>query len=135
MTWKDMLPVLSERLTSEQLNNKAFQPKIRPIATQYGCEITLESASGIPLPPTSPEFDRANIKKRAVRIGIFDSSKKEYFANACQVEARWEQNAEDKWLFSKTNVSLNPVLFRSTKKDDLDLANMYFIFEFVIYFK
>ena len=95
----------------------------------------MESAEGIPLPPNSADFQREHIKKRAVRIGIFDTKRKEYFANAVQVEARWEQKAEDKWLFSKTVSSLNPVLFRSTKKDDLDLESMWFVFEFVIYYK
>ena len=71
---------------------------------------------------------------RAVRIGIFDSVKKEYFANAVQVEAKLQPNTEDKWVFTKSNVSLNPVLFRSTRKDDLDLASTRFIFEFVIYY-
>jgi len=61
------------------------------------------------------------IVKRAVRIGIFNAAKKDYLANAVQVEARWEASAEDKWLFNKTNVSLNPVLFRSTRKDNIDL--------------
>ena len=70
-----------------------------------------------------------------MRIGIFDTKKREYFANAVQVEARKADNAEDKWLFTKSNVSLNPVLFRSTKKDDLDLESMWFVFEFVIYYK
>lgn len=75
------------------------------------------------------------VVKRALRIGIFNATKKEYIANAVQVEARWESSAEDKWLFNKSNISLNPLLFRSTKKDDLDLANTQFVFEFVIYYK
>ena len=71
-----------------------------------------------------------------MRIGIFDTKRKEYFANAVQVEADclWRK-AEDKWIFKKTDISLNPVLFRSTKKDDLDLESMWFVFEFVIYYK
>ena len=49
MTWKDMLPVNPETLTQE-LQGAANRPKIRPINTQIGCEIQLESAEGIPLP-------------------------------------------------------------------------------------
>ena len=74
------------------------------------------------------------VKMRAVRIGIFDAIKKEYFANAVQVEAKLQANTEDKWVFTKSNISLNPVLFRSTRKDDLDLTNTRFVFEFVIYY-
>jgi len=87
------------------------------------------------VPPNSSEFDRSMIVKRAVRIGIFDSKKKDFIANAIQVEANWQASSEDKWIFSKTPVSLNPVLFRSTKKDDLDLEAISFVFEFVIYHK
>ena len=75
------------------------------------------------------------IVKRAVRIGMFDSKKSDFIANAVQVEATWQASAEDKWIFPKTNVSLNPVLFRSTKKDDLALDGISLIFEFVIYYK
>ena len=32
-------------------------------------------------------------------------------------------------------MSLNPVLFRSTVKDNLDLQHSQFVFEFVIYYK
>ena len=59
------------------------------MVSQYECEISIESASGIPLPENTADFNRSSIKKRAVRIGIFNANKKEYFANACQVEARW----------------------------------------------
>ena len=83
MMWKDMLPVFTEQFTQEQLTNKANQPKIRPMVSQYECEISIESASGIPLPENTADFNRSSIKKRAVRIGIFNANKKEYFANAC----------------------------------------------------
>ena len=43
MTWKDMLPVLSEKLAPEE-QQAVNRPKIRPIPNQYGCEITFESA-------------------------------------------------------------------------------------------
>lgn len=135
MTWKDMLPVTNDHLTQEMTQNRDMRPMIRPIETQHGCEITLEGAQGIPLPNNGKDFDRANIVKRAVRVGIFDSQKKEYFANAVQVEAGWQANTEDKWIFSKNNVSLNPVLFRSTRKDNLDLDHSQFVFEFVIYYR
>ena len=107
------------------------RPKIRPIENQYGCEITIEGATGIPLPET--EADRNSIVKRAVRIGIYNKAKHDYIANAVQVEAEWADNARDKWTFKKTN--LNPVLFRSTKRDDLNLESIQFVFEFVIYYK
>ena len=135
MTWKDMLPVITEHLPRE-MSAPTTRPKIRPLASLLGCEITLENATGILLPQNSQDFKRENIMKRAVRIGIFDSVKKEYIANAVQVEATRQDNAADKWNFAKNNTtSLNPVLFRTTRKDGLDLSNTKFIFEFIIYYK
>lgn len=96
-------------------------------------------AEGIPLPPTNTsnhkQFDRKMIMKRAVRIGIFNSETKDYIANAVQVEANWAASAEDKWTFSKEKFALNPVLFRTSRKDNLDVQTNSFIFEFVIYLK
>ena len=34
------------------------------------------------MPPTTKDFDRTMVVKRAVRIGIFNANKKDYFANA-----------------------------------------------------
>ena len=77
-----MLPVTQDHLTQEMTTNRQMRPMIRPVENQYGCEITLESAQGIPLPPTTKDFDRTMVVKRAVRIGIFNANKKDYFANA-----------------------------------------------------
>lgn len=96
MTWKDMLPVINETLPRE-MQAPTTRPKIRPIPTLVGCEITLDSAQGILLPVDSGDFKRVNITKRAIRIGIFDTVKKEYIANAIQVEANWQASAGDKW--------------------------------------
>lgn len=134
MTWRDMLPVVTEQL-SKEMHAPANRPKIRPAATQLGCEIAVEWAAGIPLPQNSADFDRNMIKMRAVRIGIFDSARREYLANAVQIEAKLQANTEDKWVFAKSSSSLNPVLFRSTRKDDLDVGATRFVFEFVIYYQ
>lgn len=60
--------------------------------------------------------------KRVVRVGLFDVVKKELIHNSCYVVAEWKQQNEDIWNFlppSKSE-SLNPILFRSTQKDDLN---------------
>ena len=137
MTWKDMLPMLDSQMTKE-MQKKENRPCIRPIASEHACEIEITGATGIPLPEDAPNFRRDDIVKRAVRIGIFNQSTKEYMANAVQVEADWEPSKEDVWSFKKSeNIMgyLNPVVFRSTKRDNLDLQNTMFIFEFVIYYK
>lgn len=73
MTWRDMLPLINEQMTRE-MQQKGCKPHIRPIPNEHGCEITIESAQGIPLPEDDKNFSRDMIVKRAVRIGIFDES-------------------------------------------------------------
>ena len=43
----------------------------------------LEESNGIPLPKNSKNFDRNDVLKRVVRIGIFDKVKEDYIGNVC----------------------------------------------------
>ena len=114
MLWKDMYPVISEMLTPE-MQKPDNKPQFRPMETKLGIEITLESAEGIILPKNSDTFKRADVLKRAVRVGIFDDVKQEYVANIIQVPAEWtgSDGKEGNWRFNlKKDIGLNPVLFR-----------------------
>jgi hypothetical protein len=73
MGWKDMLPLLTEQITPEY--HKQGIKIIRPIPTSFGCQITIDSAEGVPLPAEGKDFDRQNIVKRVVRVGLFDTVK------------------------------------------------------------
>jgi hypothetical protein len=120
MLWKDMAPV--------------NQPRLRPVATVLGAQITVESAEGVPIPASSSDFDRQNIVKRVVRIGLYDKANHDLIANSCQVLAEWTPANEDVWTFSSTAPgSLNPVLFRTTQKEDLNRQHVVLIFELVVY--
>ena len=136
MTWKDMYVVgAQENDLPPEMQDPKNKPKIRPIPSVNSCEISLESAQGIPQPKDSEEFHRDMIMKRAVRVGIFNSATKDYIANAVQVQADLQKNTEDKWVFPKTDISLNPLIFRNTASSQLDMEKTKFIFEFVIYYK
>ena len=39
-------------------------------------------AEGVPLPKAGSGFDRSQIVKRAIRVGLFDTSKKDFIYNA-----------------------------------------------------
>ena len=121
-------------LTSEQMKAEN-RPRLRPVQTQIGTQITIESATGVPLPKNTAEFNRDNIVKRVVRVGLFDDVKKELIHNSAFVVAEWNPNNEDIWTFqpASRNESLNPILFRSTPKDDLNRQEIQFIFELVVY--
>lgn len=101
MMWKDMMPVLTEDLTKEQ-QTKDNRPRLRPVPTLLGSQITLDGAEGVPLPAQSSEFDRNNIVKRVIRVGLFDSIKRELIFNTAQVVATWNQTNEDVWTFNNS---------------------------------
>lgn len=73
--------------------------------------------------------------KRAVRVGLYDTVKKEYLANAVQVNALYSgSEAEDIWQFpNPRDFGLNPLLFRSSNKDDILKPHIFLVFELVIY--
>jgi hypothetical protein len=95
-----------------------MRPRLRPVPTTLGSQITIESAEGVPLPEL--EADRNNILKRVVRVGLYDTVKEDLIYNSTYVLATWTPKQSDVWSFSKDAASLNPLLFRSTQADDLN---------------
>lgn len=87
MLYKDMLPVMQENINPSYLANKAFHPRLRPLPTDIGCEIIFDECQGVPLPEASEQFDRSQIVKRAVRVGLYDTVKKDFITNVVQVNA------------------------------------------------
>jgi hypothetical protein len=111
MLYKDMLPVMQENINPNYLISKAFHPRLRPIPTEVGCELIFDECQGVPLPQASEQFDRTQIVKRAVRVGLFDTVKKDFITNVVQVNALYNmQSAEDIWEFTSVRDNgLNPV--------------------------
>lgn len=136
MLYKDMKPVSGSELTAEQMKLEN-RPQFKPISSVLGSQITIEGAEGIPLPKDSAEFSRKNIVKRIVRVGLFDVNNRELIFNCAHVIADWNQANEDVWQFMPASKaeSLNPLLFRTTAIDDLNRAEVNFIFEFVCYIR
>jgi hypothetical protein len=79
MTWKDMLPVIVEKL-KQDMNSKDSRPDIRPVESSIACELTINEANGVPL-PNNEKFDRQAIVKRAIRVGLYNMQTKKYLAN------------------------------------------------------
>lgn len=67
-----------------------------------------------------------------VRIGLFDTVKRDFIINAVQVNALYNQVDEDVWKFNawKDN-GTNPVLFKTSNRDDFVKPNIFMIFELV----
>lgn len=131
-----MMPVLTENLTPEQLKPEN-RPRLRPIPTTLGSQITIELAEGVPLPANSSTFDRQNIVKRVVRVGLFDNVKQDLIFNSAQIVASWNQGSEDIWEFNNgpSASNLNPIIFRTTQIDDLNKQDVFLVFELVVYVK
>ncbi len=72
------------------LSQKDFHPRVRPFATEIGCEFIFDEATGVPL-PAGNLFDRKNILKRAVRVGIYDTVKRDYLYNSVQCPADYSE--------------------------------------------
>ena len=128
-----MMPVVPEQLTPEQASSSEMRPRLRPVPTTLGSQITIESAEGVPQPEL--EADRNNILKRVVRVGLYDTVKEDLIFNSTYVLATWTPKQSDVWSFSKDATSLNPLLFRSTQADDLNRQQVLLIFELVVYLK
>jgi hypothetical protein len=119
MLWKDMHPVAVNTLPAD-MRTPDTMPKIRPIELGLlACEISFSAASGIPLPRQDPAtFDRKDVVRRAVRVGLFDSVARTYIHNTAQVFAGWDQGKEDVWSFPSGGIG--PIMFRTTHTDGLD---------------
>ncbi len=82
MLYRDLMPLVPESLPPALQAKKLSHPKLRPQPLELGCELTFEEATGVPLPQSNEKFDRSQIVKRAVRVALYDSLKKEYYANS-----------------------------------------------------
>ena len=71
-----------------------------------------------------------------IRIGLFDTVKKDFIYNAVQVNALYNQVDEDVWKFNAwRDNGTNPVLFKTSNKDEVIKANIFVIFELVVAIK
>jgi hypothetical protein len=63
---------------------------LQPFESLIGCEITLETAEGVPLPKDAKD-QNSIIVRRAVRVGIFDKVKRKLTFNYAMVKAEWNE--------------------------------------------
>lgn len=78
-------------------------------------------------------FDKNQIVKRMIRMGLYDTVKKDFIYNAVQVNALYNQVDEDVWKFNAwRDNGTNPVLFKTSNKDEVIKANIFAVFELVV---
>jgi hypothetical protein len=73
----------------------------KPIKSRIACEIQIISADGIAYPEADSSFDPSKIVKRAIRVGLYYTTKKKYLANTVQINAKWKENQENIWTIPK----------------------------------
>ena len=68
-----------------------------------------------------------------VRIGLYDTVKRDFILNAVQVNALYNQVDEDIWHFNAwRDNGTNPVLFKTAVRDDYCRPNIFMVFEMVV---
>jgi hypothetical protein len=69
-------------------------------------------------------------------VGLYDTVKKDFILNAVQVNALYNQSDEDIWKFNAWRENgTNPIIFRTSNKDEIVRPHIFMIFELVIYVK
>lgn len=66
------------------------------------CEITIEEASGVPL-PKKEEYDWSKISNREIRAVLIDNRSHELLSNVFIISANWKAESPGKWLLNATD--------------------------------
>ena len=116
-----------------QFKKKTVEPHLRTTESSLGGQILLESSAGIPY-PEEDKVDLEVIKKRVVRVSIYDFDRKQFIGNSAHIVASVNPKHLDQWKFNKwSETGTNPLIFRSSNQVRFSKRKVYLIFEFVIY--
>jgi len=143
VSYADILPNINK---SSQLQKKSTSLLSKPqldydimsTPSTIGARITLNLATGVPIPSEHSIDRNSMIVGREVRAIIYSKTTKTYIGNLVTVDVEWNPTFEDRWSFlpSKT-ANENALLlrlteFNQTKEYDTGLT---LVFEFVIFFR
>lgn len=99
MTYKDMHKL--NDIANSYKNPLNVKRYIEMHAPQIACELTLEEASGIPL-PKKDDFDWGKITNREIRAVLVDFRTQQFLSNTFILSAGWKSEFANKWLFNLT---------------------------------
>jgi len=96
MLYRDYLPPDPQQASQYKKVPKPGNPSastLRLTPTELGGQILLAKAQGVPLPEENDKFNRKQIVKRAVRVGLYDSDLNQFIANTAQVNVIYDEKA------------------------------------------
>ena len=141
--FKDLIPNIDQTaslnrqssLSWQNSEKNALNSYLKPFATDYGCEIKLVMATGIPVP--SEEIDlQGRLIAREIRAILYDFSSGRFVGNVATVMAEWSPEYEDQWHFNPAKIKGEDKLyFRIAEFDERFQKNLAIVFEFVVFYK
>ncbi len=114
----------------EYLVPKKFTEKYLP---DLACEITLEEASGIPL-PRKEDYDWSKICNRELRMVLVDFKTQEFLSNIHILPCHWKQDTPTKWLFNahETHQAVKQLMLRYSSQVQ-QVREVHLLFECVLF--
>lgn len=103
---------------------------------QVGSEITIEEATGVPM-PKKEDFDWTKIVNREVRAVLIDARNHDLLSNVFISQAAWKQDAPNKWIFNASEIqsSGRQFVIRSDSLKTEPNREVHLVFELVLYTK
>lgn len=103
---------------------------------QVGSEITIEEATGVPM-PKKEDFDWTKIVNREVRAVLIDARNHDLLSNVFISQAAWNQDAPNKWIFNASEIlsSGRQFVIRSDSLKTEPNREVHLVFELVLYTK
>ncbi len=102
---------------------------IKPLESRFLRLITLDIATGVPIPEESDKFIRKNfVTAREIRAVLFDRNTHKYVGGTICMPAMWREDYEDRWTLEKPERDCS--FYVRTPDENSSLC---IIFEFVLY--
>jgi hypothetical protein len=103
---------------------------------QMGSEITIEEATGVPL-PKKEDFDWGKIINREVRVVLVDAKNQDLLSNVFVSQAAWKQEAPNKWTFNASEIQASGRQFvvRSDSLNTEPSREVHLVFELILFTK
>ena len=103
---------------------------VKPLSAQFTRLISLDLATGIPIPTPTKETSALindHIKSREVRVLMFDRETHRFVGGTQSFPATWNPEYEDRWWFEQPGVDYSFYVRAPSLK-----SSLYLIFEFVL---
>lgn len=112
------LNLFSPSTASEAILSNKIPKFLRPSRQSVLYEITLEKATGVPIPDDSL-VKTSEIVGREVRVMLFEDNKNTFVGNCLNLECQWKFEYEDRFYFETNDIAKENVVY--VKLPELEL--------------